>query len=58
MEVTRHPETGKEELAEWLDDYFGRRQYGVRFPDGKVFSLAEIDPQTEENPKFGASPVK
>lgn len=34
---TAHPETGVVQKAEWLDGYFGGRQYGVRFPDGKVF---------------------
>lgn len=33
---TLHPVTGKLEIAEWLDDYFGRHQYGVRFADGSV----------------------
>lgn len=30
---TKNPKTGKWEKAEWLDDYFGSHQYGVRFPD-------------------------
>lgn len=34
---TRHPETGKMEKAEWLDNYFSAHHYGVRFPDGKIF---------------------
>ena len=33
----RHPETGETELAMWLDDYYGRHRYGVKFKDGKVF---------------------
>lgn len=48
--LTAHPETGKAEKAEWLDDYFGHYNYGVRFPsDGKVFRADEYDWQ--ENPK-------
>lgn len=35
--LAKHPETGVVEHAEWLDDYFGKHQYGVRFSDGKVF---------------------
>ena len=34
---TKHPLTGLWEDAEWLDDYFGRHHYGVRFADGNVF---------------------
>lgn len=40
--LTRHPETGKIERAEWLDDYFGLHRYGVKFPDGRVFREEEI----------------
>jgi hypothetical protein len=25
------------EKVEMLDDYYGRHEYGVRFPDGKVY---------------------
>lgn len=35
--LTKHPDTGKWEQAEWLDDYYAHYEYGVRFPDGKVF---------------------
>jgi hypothetical protein len=34
---TKNPKTGKFEDAEWLDDYYGKHQYGVRFPDGQVY---------------------
>lgn len=40
---TRYPdEVGKIQPATWLDDYFGPHEYGVRFPDGKVFHEKEI----------------
>jgi len=39
---TKHPRTGREEAAEWLDDYFGEHNYGVRFPDGRVYREEEI----------------
>ena len=39
---TKHPRTGKLEEAEWLDDYFGNHNYGVRFPDGSVFREGDI----------------
>lgn len=42
-----HPETDKWYVAEFLDDYFGRREYGVRFPDDKVFPIERrFDPKT------------
>lgn len=37
QQLTRHPETKTMELADWIDDYYGKHQYGVRFPDGKTF---------------------
>src|SRR5882762_3766019 len=41
---TKHPVTGKIEEADWLDDYFGRHQYGVRFPsDGKVYEDKDLE---------------
>jgi hypothetical protein len=32
-----NPRTGKMEQATFIDDYFGRRRYGVRFADGQVY---------------------
>lgn len=43
QQPTKHPETGRIEVADWLDDYFGRHRYGVRFPDGKVFRASEVE---------------
>ena len=40
--ISRHPETGELVVAKWLDDYFGKHQYEVKFPDGKVFAPSEI----------------
>lgn len=42
--VTKHPETGEFQVADWLDDYFGRHRYGVKFPDGKIFHESRIGP--------------
>jgi hypothetical protein len=36
LKTTKHPKTGKWETARWLDDYFGRRKYGVEFQDGTI----------------------
>lgn len=38
---TKHPETGKFENAFWIDDYFGRHRYGVRFPSGRIFRASD-----------------
>lgn len=41
---TQHPTELHFENAEWLDDYFGQHNYGVRFPsDGKVFRADEFE---------------
>jgi len=31
--MAKHPKTGEIMLADWIDDYFGCRLYGVRFKD-------------------------
>jgi hypothetical protein len=49
IQETKHPETGKWEKAEWLDDHFGKHLYGVRFPsDGRVFDPRGHDVETRE----------
>lgn len=35
--LTKNPDTGKMEQTDWLDNYFGPHEYGVKFPDGKVY---------------------
>lgn len=42
--MTKNPKSGEFEQAEWLDDYFGSHQYGVRFPDGSV-----VEPDFQKN---------
>lgn len=37
MKVTRNPATKAFETAYWMDDYFGKHRYGVRFDDGGVY---------------------
>ena len=37
-----NPKTGEEEEAEFLDDYYGKHKYVVRFKDGKVYELEEV----------------
>ena len=37
-----NPLTNKEEIANFLDDYYGEHKYGVRFDDGKVYPEEQI----------------
>lgn len=37
FKLTRNPLTGQEEMAEWLDNYFGHKS-GVRFSDGSIIN--------------------
>ena len=39
---TKNPVSGKWEEATWLDGYFGKREYGVRFENGRIFREKEI----------------
>jgi len=41
--ATRHPNTGRWEDAEWLDDYFAPHVYGVKFSDGKVYTVEMVE---------------
>lgn len=47
--LTRHPKTGEWVEADWLDDYFGPHHYGVKFPDGTVEDLREVELETKDN---------
>jgi hypothetical protein len=43
-----NPETKQFELAWWIDDYFGRHQYGVRFEgEEKIYRPHEVEPPTK-----------
>lgn len=46
---TKNPETGKFQDAEWLDNYYGPRQYGVRFleANGEISIYQESDHEWE-----------
>lgn len=48
MKRTRHPLTGEWDDAEWMDNYFGHHEYGVRFPSGEVFNPREHEIETRE----------
>lgn len=39
-----HPQTGRMSECYMLDDYFGRRKYGVQFmPNGMVWRESEVE---------------
>ena len=44
---TKHPNTGKWEDALWLDDYYGKHNYGVKFKDGLVVDPDKIKLETK-----------
>lgn len=50
---TKHPETGKIEEAAWLDNHFGGHNYGVQFPDGKIFDADKYDWEFSEEAEIG-----
>lgn len=37
-----HPVTGRLEVADWIDDFYGKRVYGVRFADGHTRHVHKI----------------
>jgi hypothetical protein len=39
----RHPITGEIEQADYLDDYFGPHEHGVRFDDGRIYTQAYLE---------------
>lgn len=43
IHCARNPKTGEIENAAFLDDYFGKHAYGVRFSDGSVYPESEIE---------------
>ena len=45
----RNPFTGKIEEATFLDNYFGSREYGVKFKSGLVYRESEIKRRTISN---------
>ena len=47
--IAIHPLTGKEEIADFLDNYFGHHKYGVRFAgEDKVYKEEEIETVKEK----------
>lgn len=49
--MTKHPETGEWQEAQWIDNYFGHYNYGVRFDgldDRTVYDPRKVDLETRE----------
>jgi len=46
---TKHPVTGEWHEATWMDDFYGRHRYGVRFPSGETFNPDKIQLETRED---------
>lgn len=45
-----HPKTKKLEHAIFLDDYYGKHRYGIRFPDGSIYPAEKVKvPPREED---------
>lgn len=44
-----NPSTGEVEEVTMLDDYFGKHEYGVLFPDGKAWKEDDIEFVDDEN---------
>jgi hypothetical protein len=45
---TKHPVTGEWQEAFWIDDYYGKHVYGVRFPnDEKVYDTRDYELETK-----------
>lgn len=40
-----HPVTGEIAMCDYLDDYYGRHKYGVRFPNGDIYPEEECPEQ-------------
>jgi len=46
---TKHPVTGEWHEATWIDDFYGRHHYGVRFPNGETFNPDKIQLETRDD---------
>ena len=46
---TKHPVTGEWHEATWMDDFYGRHRYGVRFPSGETLNPDKIQLETRED---------
>lgn len=47
--LTKNPDTGEFETAQWMDDYFGPHRYGVKFAGDQVFSADDYEWEFKDN---------
>jgi hypothetical protein len=51
IQITENPKTGKMEPAAWLDDFYGKHRYAIRFKDGGTYHADddhyEVKPMNE-----------
>ena len=50
--LTKHPKTGKWLPAHWLDNYFGRHNYGVKFKGEPVIRANDKYLRVKHEPKY------
>jgi len=53
---TKNPATGEFEAAQWLDNYFGPRHYGVKFLDGSMVDPEEVELETNHDELIDLKP--
>jgi len=46
---TKHPVTGEWHEATWIDDFYGRHNYGVQFPDGGTYNPEKTKLETRDD---------
>jgi len=61
--LTKNPDTGEWEQAIWIDDYYAKNHYGVKFENGIVVDPEIIELETknmdkEEQIKWAKNEIK
>lgn len=46
--LTKNPDTGEWENAAWIDDYFGKHHYGVKFESGLIVDAEKVELETKD----------
>jgi len=46
---TKHPITGEWHKATWIDDYYGKHNYGVQFPNSDIFDPEKTKLETRDD---------
>lgn len=56
--LTKHPISWDWEEATWIDSYFGARNWGVEFSDGRIFDPRAEDLETKTEKEIEAERKK